>query len=155
MLAKALGPDGIIPLEIEDAGPEVARNANELLRVYDSRYTVRLSTREAAKGAKATKDVFDIIVLDAATSKSLSLKLMSGGQKRWIEDAVTKGICVFNKFAKGREFETIFTDEMDGSLDPEKKRSYFAMKRRVLELGGYTQEFCITQTPNSARSRTR
>ena len=49
VLAKALGPDGIIPLEIEDAGPEVARNANELLRVYDSRYTVRLSTQEAAK----------------------------------------------------------------------------------------------------------
>ena len=56
-------------------------------------------------------------------------------------------ICVFNKFAKGREFETIFTDEKDGSLDPEKKQSYFAMKRRVLELGGYTQEYCITLTP--------
>ena len=146
-LAKSLGNDGIIPLEIADAGPAVTSVANELLRVYDSRYSVRLSTQEATKDSKSTKDVFEIMVLDSLTDQVVSLKLMSGGQRTWIEDAVTKAICIYNKLANGREFETIFTDEKDGALDLGKKRAYFAMKRRVLELGGYAQEFCITQTP--------
>lgn len=147
-LANGLGPDGIIPLEIADAGPAVTTIANELLRIYDSRYSVRLSTQEATKDNKSMKEVFDIKVLDALTNNSVSLKLMSGGQRNWIEDAVTKAICIFNKITNGRDFQTIFTDEKDGSLDMEKKKAYFQMKRKVLELGGYTQEFCITQTPD-------
>jgi exonuclease SbcC len=47
----------------------------------------------------------------------------------------------------GRRYDSLFSDETDGPLDPERKRMFMAMKRRVLELGGYTREFFVSQTP--------
>ena len=47
----------------------------------------------------------------------------------------------------GRQYETLFSDEADGPLDPERKRMFMAMKREVLRLGGYEREFFISQTP--------
>ena len=50
----------------------------------------------------------------------------------------------------GRRYDTLFSDEADGALDPERKRMFMAMKREVLRLGGYRQEFFISQTPELA-----
>jgi len=41
----------------------------------------------------------------------------------------------------------MFSDEADGPLDPERKRMFMAMKREVLRIGGYTEEFFVSQTP--------
>ena len=43
--------------------------------------------------------------------------------------------------------QTLFSDESDGPLDPERKRQYLTMKREVLKIGGYKREYLITQTP--------
>ena len=48
------------------------------------------------------------------------------------------------------KYDYPFSDEADGPLDPEHKRMFMAMKREVLRLGGYRQEFFITQTPHLA-----
>ena len=47
----------------------------------------------------------------------------------------------------GRRYDTLFSDETDGPLDPERKRMFMAMKRQILELGGYAREFFVSQTP--------
>jgi exonuclease SbcC len=143
---KALGNDGIIALEVDDAGPAIASIANELLRVYDSPFSVRLNTQEMTRGGKL-KEGFDIPVFDANTNKSKSIRKLSGGEATIVEDAVAKAICIYNKTSNGRDLATIYTDERDGALDPEKKRAYFRMKQKVLALGGYEQEYCITHTP--------
>jgi exonuclease SbcC len=143
---KALGNDGIIALEIDDAGPAIASIANELLRVYDSPFSVRLNTQEMTRAGKL-KEGFDIPVFDANTNKSKSIRKLSGGEATIVEDAVAKAICIYNKTSNGRDLATIYTDERDGALDPKKKRAYFRMKQKVLALGGYDQEFCITHTP--------
>jgi exonuclease SbcC len=146
ILEKALGNEGIIPLEIDDAGPAIASIANELLRVYDSPFTLGFNTQEMTRGGKL-KEGFDIPVFDANTNKSKSIRKLSGGEATIVEDAVAKAICICNKTRNGRDLATIYTDERDGALDPEKKRAYFRMKQRVLSLGGYQQEYCITHTP--------
>jgi exonuclease SbcC len=143
---KALGNEGIIALEIDDAGPAIASIANELLRVYDSPFSVRLNTQEMTRSGKL-KEGFDIPVFDSNTNKSKSIRKLSGGEATIVEDAVAKAICIYNKTSNGRDLATIYTDERDGALDPEKKRAYFRMKQKVLALGGYDQEFCITHTP--------
>ena len=143
---KALGNDGIIALEIDDAGPAIASIANELLRVYDSPFSVRLNTQEMTRAGKL-KEGFDIPVFDANTNRSKSIRKLSGGEATIVEDAVAKAICIYNKTSNGRDLATIYTDERDGALDPEKKRAYFRMKQKVLALGGYEQEYCITHTP--------
>ena len=38
-------------------------------------------------------------------------------------------------------------DEADGPLDVERKRMFMAMKREVLRLGAYEQEFFVSQSP--------
>ncbi|OPY03284.1 MAG: hypothetical protein A4E61_01157 [Syntrophorhabdus sp. PtaB.Bin184] len=146
VLEKAFGNDGIIPLEIDDAGPAIAGVANELLRVYDSPFSVSLNTQEMTKGGKL-REGFDILVFDANRTKWKSIRKLSGGEATIVEDAVAKAICICNKMRNGRDLAAIFTDERDGALDPAKKRAYFRMKRRVLSLGGYSQEYCITHTP--------
>ena len=143
---KALGNDGIIALEIDDAGPAIASIANELLRVYDSPFSVRLNTQEMTRAGKL-REGFDIPVFDSNTNKSKSIRKLSGGESTIVEDAVAKAICIYNKTSNGRDLATIYTDEKDGALDPERKRAYFRMKQKVLALGGYDQEFCITHTP--------
>jgi exonuclease SbcC len=47
----------------------------------------------------------------------------------------------------GRRYATLFSDEADGSLDPERKRMFMAMKREVLRLGGHRREYFVSQTP--------
>jgi hypothetical protein len=47
----------------------------------------------------------------------------------------------------GRRYTTLFCDEADGALDPDRKRMFMAMKREVLRLGGYEREFFVSQTP--------
>ena len=47
-------------------------------------------------------------------------------------------------------YEALFSDEADGPLDPERKRMFMAMKREVLRIGGYAQEFFVSQTPELA-----
>ena len=63
---------------------------------------------------------------------------------------MTRAIALYLSGNTGRRIGTLFSDEADGPLDPEHKRMFMAMKREVLRLGGYRQEFFITQTPHLA-----
>ena len=92
------------------------------------------------------KEGFDITVFDSQTNESKSIKRLSGGEKTWVEEAITRAICLYRANLSGIRYECIFSDEKDGALDTEKKKEFFDMKKRVLELGGYKNEFCITQT---------
>ncbi len=88
------------------------------------------------------------ISANARAGKSLSL--MSGGERTFIDACLTRAIALYLAQNTGRSYATLFSDEADGPLDPEHKRMFMAMKREVLRLGGYRQEFFITQTPHLA-----
>ena len=47
----------------------------------------------------------------------------------------------------GVQYDTLFSDEADGPLDPERKLHFMKMKREALRLGGYKREYFISQTP--------
>lgn len=147
VLAKALGNDGIIALSIDDAGPELARLANDLLlSCYGVRFTISIQTQvQTAKGE--TKEGFEIMVHDANNGTSKPIGKMSGGEQVWINEAVTRAIALYVARTSGRRYQTLFSDEADGALDSDRKRQFMAMKRRVLDLGGYEQEFFVSQTP--------
>jgi len=147
ILSKAFSDNGIIALEIDDAGPQISSIANELLKIFGGRFSVRFDTQAVKSDGKSLKEVFDITVFDSKTNEAKSIKRLSGGEKTWVEDAITRAICIYNKIASNKNYKTIFTDEKDGALDYEKKIEFFQMKRKVLEIGGYEREFCITQTP--------
>jgi exonuclease SbcC len=147
LLSKALGNDGVIALCVDDAGPELARLTNELLLAcYGSRFTVSIRTQvETAK--KELREGFDVVVFDADTGQAKSVGVMSGGERIWINEALTRAIALYLARASGRHYETLFCDEADGALDSERKRMFMQMKREVLRLGSYVREYFVSQTP--------
>jgi exonuclease SbcC len=147
LLAKALGNDGVIALCVDDAGPELARLTNELLLAcYGPRFTVSIRTQvETVK--KELREGFDVVVFDADTGQAKSVGVMSGGERIWINEALTRAIALYLARTSGRHYETLFCDEADGALDSDRKRMFMQMKREVLRLGGYAREFFVSQTP--------
>ena len=149
LLERAFGNDGVIALEIDDAGPAISSSANDLLSsCFGTRFSVKIDTQAVKADGKGTKETFDINVYDSERNESKSLKTMSGGEKVWIEEAVTRAISLYNAQRSGRRYQALFTDEKDGALDCKRKKEFIAMKRRVLELGGYDVEFFISQSPD-------
>lgn len=147
LLAKALGTDGIIAMQIDDAGPAISLIANQLLQdCYGGRFQISLITQtQTATGIQ--KESFLIQVEDTQRGESKLLDAMSGGEKVWINECLVRAIALHMAQTADTKFETLFSDESDGALDPERKRQYMQMKRSVLERGGYSREYLITQTP--------
>jgi exonuclease SbcC len=147
LLQKACGNDGVIALELDDSGPSISAIANDLLRTcYGPRFSIRFET-QAEKNGGGTKEVFDIMVYDSEADEVVSITEKSGGQTCWLEDAVTRAICLYNIHRSDRVFGTLFSDEKDGALDADRKQEFMAVKRRSLELGTHTRELFISQTP--------
>lgn len=147
LLAKALGNDGIVALTIDEAGPLLSTLANDLLlSCYGPRFSVAFRT-QAVTGKGNLKEVFDIVVYDAEHGGEKKLDHMCGGEKVWINECLTRALALHQARTSGRRYATLFADESDGALDPERKRMFMAMKRAVLELGGYEREYFISHTP--------
>ncbi|KAA0888791.1 AAA family ATPase [Oryzomonas rubra] len=147
VLAKACSNDGIIALELDDAAPTIASIVNDLLRAcYGSRFSIRMDT-QAQKVDGGTKEAFDIVIIDSETENERSITECSGGQISWIEDAITRGICLFNIHRSDRAYDTLYSDEKDGAMDPDKKMEFYQIKRESLRTGTHSREFFITQTP--------
>jgi exonuclease SbcC len=147
LLAKACSNDGIVALELDDAGPAVADEANKLLRAcYGTRFSVRLET-QGTKAGGGLKEIFDITVFDAERGEEKSIRDMSGGEVTYIEDAISRSFCLYNLHKSGRKYGTMFSDEKDGSLDADRKHEFLAIKRQALATGSHDREFFITQTP--------
>lgn len=147
LLGRCLSNDGVIALDIDDAGPTLAGLANDLLLAcYGRRFTLEIRTQVAtAKGEM--REGFDIVVHDGEGGESKSVALLSGGEKVWINECLTRAIALYLAGNAGREYGTLFCDEADGPLDPDRKRMFMDMKREVIRLGGYQREFFVSQTP--------
>jgi exonuclease SbcC len=146
LMVKACSNDGIVALEIDDAGPSISHIANELLRDYDGgRYSVRIETqREKVSGGKS--EDFDILVFDALGDRPYSLFRKSGGQVTYIDDAIVRAFRIYMTQRAGSQFQAVFSDERDGALDPERRSEFLGLKRRAMAQGGYEAEFFVSHT---------
>jgi DNA repair protein SbcC/Rad50 len=148
LLQRACSNDGIISLELDDAAPSIAALVNDLLRAcYGSRFTVRMDTQSEKQNGDM-KEEFDIIVFDADSGDERSISEMSGGQTTIIEDAITRGICLYNIHRSDRIYGTLYSDERDGALDADRKLEFLRVKREALRVGTHSREFFISQTPD-------
>ncbi|SDA54196.1 MULTISPECIES: AAA family ATPase [unclassified Janthinobacterium] len=147
LFATCMGNDGVIALAIDDAGPVLSMLTNDLLMAcYGPRFTVSIRTLlESGKGQ--SREGFDVIVHDANTGFAKSASKMSGGERVWINECLTRAMALYLAESNCRRSETLFSDEADGAFDAEHKRMFLAMKRQVMQLGGYQQEFFISHTP--------
>jgi DNA repair protein SbcC/Rad50 len=148
LLAKGLGNDGLIALTIDDAGPALTQTVNDLLLAcYGPRFTVEIRTQRALASGDL-REGFEILVHDADNDSTKAVSVMSGGQKVWINECLTRGIALYLARNAGEPYESLFSDESDGPLDPARKVQFMRMKREILRQGGYSREFFISQTPD-------
>lgn len=147
LLAKGLGNEGLIALTIDDAGPALTKMVNDLLLAcYGMRFTVEIRTQRALASGEL-REGFEILVHDADIDSTKAVTVMSGGQKVWINECLTRGIALYLASNAGQPYQALFTDESDGPLDTRRKLQFLRMKREVLRLGGYEREFFISHTP--------
>ncbi|CAN7722796.1 nuclease SbcCD subunit C [Paraburkholderia hospita] len=148
LLAKGLGNEGVIALTIDDAGPALTKMVNDLLLAcYGMRFTVEIQTQRALASGEL-REGFEILVHDADHDSTKTVTVMSGGQKVWINECLTRGIALYLASNAGQPYQSLFSDESDGPLDPQRKLQFMRMKREVLRQGGYEREFFISQTPD-------
>jgi DNA repair protein SbcC/Rad50 len=143
---KGLGNDGCVALSIDDSGPEIAAICNSLLSdCFAGRFVVRLDTQSETKTGMM-KETFDVKVFDGHRGTEKTLGDMSGGEEILVNECLTRAVALYASQSSTTRCDTLFTDETDGALDPEAKRTFMQMKRAVLKQGGYGREFFITHT---------
>jgi len=147
LLARALGKDGVQALEIDAAGPEVARITNELLEAcYGPRFSISLETLREKKSARGEfAEAFDVRVLDAGAERPV--EALSGGEKVVVGEALGLAISILNARKSGIRYETLWRDETAGALDPDNAQAYVLMMRRARELGGFSQVIFVSHQP--------
>lgn len=145
LLATAFGRDGIQALEIDAAGPEVARLTNDLLEAcYGARFSVAFETlREKKSGGYS--ESFDVRVYDGAEQRLA--EDLSGGERVILSEAIGLALAIFNARKSGVRWETLWRDETAGALDPEHAQRYVAMLRRARSLGGFYQVIYVAHQP--------
>lgn len=84
---------------------------------------------------------------DAERGDDKSIGVTSGGERIWLNEALTRAIALFRAEQSGRQYGCLFSDESDGALDDDRKVMFVQMKRRVMERGGFTTELFISHTP--------
>ena len=72
---------------------------------------------------------------------------LSGGERVWIERAISEAIAIYMSEHSGCQLQTTFQDESDGPLDPDNKQNYFSLLRESFRLGRRFFTFIITQSP--------
>lgn len=144
---RACSKDGIPALELDAAGPAVSRIANDLLASsFGVRFQIGFETTKLSKDGKKQLETFDIRIMGENGEKHI--EDLSGGERVWIERAISEAIAIYLSEKSGKEYLTAFQDESDGALDPDNKQNYLQMLRESFRLGRRHFTFVITQSPD-------
>jgi exonuclease SbcC len=146
ILQRACSRDGIPALELDAAGPGISGIANELLAsTFGARFQISFETTKLSKDSKKQLETFNIAVYGDAGEKRI--EDLSGGERVWIERAISEAIAIYMSDHSGCQLQTTFQDESDGALDPDNKQNYFSLLRESFRLGRRFFTFIITQSP--------
>ena len=149
LIERAFGAEGIQALEIDAAGPGVSDLCNELLQAMGCHLTVQLRTIREKTARRKQAEVFDILVHNSRTMKTLELAKTSGGETVLVEEAIKLAISVHVAQRMGG-IDTIWRDECDGALSDAWAKRYPAMLRAACDLGGLSRCYLITHRPDVA-----
>ncbi len=140
---------GVIDLTIEDAGPSIAAIANELLtNAYGPRFSIRMVTQRTLKNG-ATRETFEISVIDSETGQESPLLTKSGGEVVWLNKALCDAVAIHHQRTVGIQYECAFGDEVEDGLTQERKKQFYHMEREALRLSGYRRKFLVSHDPQA------
>jgi exonuclease SbcC len=143
--------------------PGITSTATEMLRIIQPEWeTVIEMERPDSKGKKEIND-FSIYVnrpaqlngaigdlsleIDAPEFVKTAIDKLSGGEQVLIEASLMSAVAQYLMNRSGRRFETIFRDEADGNLSPEKAQKYYELLEAAHGFMGLDKTFLITHRP--------
>jgi len=142
LLARLCGRDKLQALELDAAAPAISQYGNLLLgRCFGGRFSLAFRTLD-----EQGREVFDIVVRNSTSGEELDLRLMSGGEKTIVLHALRLALTLYAKERSGRDFHTIFCDEVDGQLYSEVRREFLEMNRAAMRLGGFETMFLVSHS---------
>ncbi len=142
-LAQLCGRDKLQALELDAAAPAISHYGNLLLgRCFGGRLSMAFRTVD-----DQGREVFDIVARNSDTGEEVDLRVMSGGEKTIVLHALRLALTLYAKERSGRDFRTIFCDEVDGQLYSEVRREFLDMNRAAMRLGGFETMFLVSHSP--------
>jgi len=147
-LQRACGKDGIQALELDAAGPGVSEIATQILQQFGKNWYLQLVTQREKADRSGKKEVFDIVVITPKGTKTYDN--LSGGEKVWVEEALRKAVAIFlyQRSESASRFQTLFQDEVDGALDPERAQAFLETTREAHRLTGAHHTLLVSQRPD-------
>lgn len=147
LLEQDLGRNGVQALELDAAGPELTEMANDLLRCWGTRFSVRIdSSRSSADGKKTIEGCW-VYVYDAQANREAEAKTFSGGERVLIGEAVNLAIAMLGVRHAGLTQPTLVRDETGAALSAENGVAYVAMLRRAADLIGADKVLFVSHDP--------
>jgi len=147
-LQRACGKDGIQALELDAAGPGISEIATQILQKFGKDWHLQLITQQEKADRSGKKEVFDIVITSADGVKKYDD--LSGGEKVWVEEALRKAVAIFlyQRSGSASRFQTLFQDEVDGALDPERAQAFLETTREAHRLTGAHHTLLVSQRPD-------
>lgn len=146
-LSEDLGRDGLQALEIDAAGPQLTSVVNDLLRACaGSRWTVEIAMEKALASGRGTTEGCEVLVTDNTTGARVEARLLSGGQKVIVGEAVSLALALLASQRSGSDGVTLVRDESGAALDAENTRGYVAMLRRAAAIAGARKVLVVTHS---------
>lgn len=147
-LGADLGRNGLQAMEVDAAGPEISRIANELLHeCFGPRWTVALETTRLSADGKRDIESFEIRVIDTATGRDGPIEGLSGGEKVIVGEALSLALTVVACAASGAREPTLVRDESGAALDTENAAAYVGMLRRAAEMVHADRVLLVSHSP--------
>jgi exonuclease SbcC len=141
-LRNACSKTGLQALEIDGVVPLIVFDSNRLLsQTFGPTFSVRIETQD-----EDGKEVFRVLVIREDGSETL-VDNLSGGQAIWILKALRLSMTLLSKRKSGRNFDCVFSDEIDGGLDVENAKTFISMYRAFMKEGNFESSFFISHKP--------
>lgn len=144
-ICDSLSNEGIQAMELKDKVPEITDTANAILeKIYGDKFTGYIKTDK--ESGKKTINEFIIMVTNNENGWDMPLKMVSTGERVWIEQAFFYAFSITGTEQSGSGYSVRFMDEKDGSLDSDLRGKYVEMINASHIAGNAYQTVLITHS---------
>ena len=139
-LIKFFGKDGVMMYELELAGDEISKVANELLRNYRNK-EIKIKFETMKPDSKGNlKDVFDI---QCSINGGDWQTYLSDGESVLVSNSIREAMAYLKQ---NKEYETVFLDELDGRIDSESRVGFLKLLEQGNEMNGREHVYLISHS---------
>jgi exonuclease SbcC len=152
-LKEICGRNKLQALELDAAAPAISDLSNMLLsKCFGGRFSMYFRTLD-----DEGREIFDVVVHDSFgdTVEEVPLAMTSGGEQVLLLHALRLAMTLYAKAKSGKDFRTIFVDEIDGPLHSSVRNDFASMNRKALTEGDFETMILVSHSSEVIESADR